>query len=104
MALDRSTLDSDTPRTRDGRSYPDFLRPYEKYDDQLLPIVARLDAPSATQLAEEIEQPRLRSVLSRWMASAEWRGLIERRDNESMVSRRRYVLGEQGRTRLASVR
>jgi hypothetical protein len=100
MALDQSTLDSDTPRTRDGRSYPDHLRPYERYDDEFLPIVGRLEPASASELSREIKKPKLRSVLSRWMASAEWRGLIKRRDGESMASRRTYVLDERGRLRL----
>jgi hypothetical protein len=100
MALNPSTLDSDTPRTKDGRRYPDHLRPYERYDAEFLPLVGRLEPASANQLSQEIRRPKLRSVLSRWMASAEWRGLIERRDDERMVSRRTYVLGERGRRTL----
>ncbi len=100
MALDQSTLDSDTPRTRDGRSYPDHLRPYEAYDDQFLPLLGAMGPASASALARMVADAKLRSVLSRWMASAEWRGLIERRDGESMASRRTYVLDERGQAQL----
>jgi hypothetical protein len=100
MALDQSTLDTSTPRTRDGRSYPDHLRPYEAYDLQLLPLMAELQQPSPSELLHAIADPKLRSVLSRWMASAEWRGLIERRDDQGMAGRRTYVLSERGSARL----
>jgi hypothetical protein len=100
MALDRSTLDSPTPRTHDGRSYPDHLRPYEAYDEQLLPLIGELEGASPSEISQAITDRRLRSVLSRWMASAEWRGLIERRDPEGMAGRRIYVLGKHGRARL----
>lgn len=100
MALDQSTLDSETPRTRDGRRYPDHLRPYETYDRQFLPLMAELDQPSPSLLSHAIADPRLRSVLSRWMASAGWRGLIERRDGESMAGGQTYALTDRGRARL----
>jgi hypothetical protein len=102
MALDQATLDTDTPRTRDGRRYPDHLRAYHRYDRQLLPLVERLEPASPSELSQAIEDRRLRAVLARWMASAEWRGLIERRDGESMAARRTYVVGEHGRRRLAA--
>jgi hypothetical protein len=104
MALDRSTLDSPTPRTHDGRSYPDHLRPYEAYDDQFLPLIGELEGVSASAISQAVADRRLRSVLSRWMASAEWRGLIERRDPEGMAGPRNYVLGDRGRARLAKAR
>lgn len=103
MALDQSTLDSETPRTRDGRSYPDHLRAYEAYDRQFLPLLAELGESSPSALSHAISAPKLRSVLSRWMASAEWRGLIERRDGD-MASRRTYVLSDRGRTRAGEQR
>jgi hypothetical protein len=99
MALDQSTLDSETPRTRDGRSYPDHLRAYETYDRQFLPLLAEHGELSPSDLSHAVSAPKLRSVLSRWMASAEWRGLIERHDGEGMASRRTYVLSDRGRTR-----
>jgi hypothetical protein len=64
-------------------------------------LSAELQQASPSELSHAIADPKLRSVLSRWMASAEWRGLIERRDEEGMAGRRTYVLGERGRTRLS---
>ena len=99
MALDQSTLDSETPRTQDGRSYPEHLRAYERYDRQFLPLLAELGESSPSELSHAISAAKLRSVLSRWMASAAWRGLIERRDGEDIARRRTYVLSDRGRTR-----
>jgi len=99
--LDPSTLDSDTPRTLDGRGYPDHLRPYEQFDGDFLPIVAKLELATFDDLSLEVDDPRASASLPRWLASAEWRGLVERRD-PSMNGPRSYVLGSRGRNRLAA--
>jgi hypothetical protein len=99
MALDRSTLDSETPRTLDGRRYPEHLRPYEAYDAEFLRRLAQIGEASANEIALSIDSPRLRSLVSRWLASAEWRGLIERHD-DGVAGRRTYAVTERGRRRL----
>jgi hypothetical protein len=99
MALDQATLDTSTPRTRDGRSYPDHLRPYEAYDAELLEALDHAGEVSPNEFALTVGPPRLRSLVSRWLASAEWRGLIERHD-EPQGGRRTYALSERGRGRL----
>lgn len=90
--IDPSTLGSDTPRTLDGREYPDHLRAYHHYDSLLLPLVANLAPTTFDDLSLAIEDARTRAVLPRWLASAEWRGLIQRGDGTT-GSPRRYVLG-----------
>jgi hypothetical protein len=99
VALDQATLDTSTPRTRDGRTYPDHLRPYEAYDGELLGRLDQVGPASPAEFALSVDPPRLRSLVSRWLASAEWRGLIERHD-EPRVRRRTYALTERGRHRL----
>jgi hypothetical protein len=78
--VDSNSLGTDTPRTLDGRTYPDYLRPFEAHDQALLPLVISEDPITFDQLAEAITDPRLRAVLPQWLSSAEWRGLIERID------------------------
>lgn len=99
--LDPSTLDSDTPRTLDGRTYPDHLRLYEQLDADFLALVAKLEPTTFDDLSLEVDDSRARASLPRWLASAEWRGLVERRD-PSMNGPRSYVLGSRGRTQLAA--
>lgn len=95
MPLDPATLDSDTPRTYDGRSYPDHLRAYESLDAELLPIAAQLHEFTFDDLAARVENPRTVSAIPRWLASATWRGLIERTDR-GMASIRTNVVTERG--------
>jgi hypothetical protein len=79
MPLDPRTLDDQTPRTLDGRSYPEELRPYENRDAEILPLALALDSSGpflVDELAELIDRPRTRASLPRWIASAGWRGLI----------------------------
>jgi hypothetical protein len=83
MPLNLATLDSDTPRTTDGRAYPDHLRAYEPFDSELLPLAALLGEFTYDDLALRVDNGKVRSVLPRWLASAEWRGLIERRDADT---------------------
>jgi hypothetical protein len=99
MALDQATLDTTTPRTRDGRSYPEHLRPYEAYDEEFLRRFVEIGEASANEFAHSVAPARLRTLVSRWLASAEWRGLVERRD-EPKARRRSYVVTERGRRRL----
>ncbi len=96
MPLDPATLDSDTPRTLDGREYPGHLRVYEELDAELLPIASRLGEFTYDDLLLRITDPKIGSVLPRWLASAEWRGLIERRDHD-MASQRTNVITSRGR-------
>jgi hypothetical protein len=104
MPLDPKTLDLPRPRTVDGREYPEHLKPYEPFDEQLLEQVDALDRPTLNELAVSMQDPRLRSVASRWLASAEWRGLVERDDDSNVNSRRTYGLTERGLTRLEKLR
>lgn len=99
MPIDPTTLDSETPRTLDGREYPEHLRAYESYDSDLLALVNSLGRPTLNRLAMYVQDPRLRSVVSRWLASAEWRGLVRRHD-EGMVGERSYSLTDRALTRL----
>jgi hypothetical protein len=92
--LDPQSLGTDTPRTLDGRSYPDRLREFERLDDQLLPLIRPRHAMTINALARAVSDPKVRSVLTRWLSSAEWRGLIERVDQDGP---RAYVLGPRGR-------
>lgn len=95
MPLDPKTVGSDTPRTRDGREYPEHLRVYEAYDERFLPLVAQLGDPTFDDLSIHVDDTHARAILPRWLASAEWRSLVERRD-ASMAAPRRYVLGPVG--------
>jgi hypothetical protein len=99
MPVDPSTLDSPTPRTLDGRPYPDHLRPYEVLDGQLLPLLNTGVPCTFDELSLSIDSPRARAVLPRWIASATWRGLIERAHscNGGPVH---YVITERGRSRI----
>jgi hypothetical protein len=96
MPLDPATLDTGMPKTLDGREYPEHLKPYEELDTQLLPIAAQLGEFSYDALAVQIPDAKVRSVLPRWLASAEWRNLIERRDH-GMSSQRTNVITDRGR-------
>lgn len=99
--IDPSTLDSDTPRTTDGRTYPDHLRAYESFDRSLLPLVADLQPATIDEISVAIEDPKARAALPRWLSSAEWRGLVERRD-PTTHGPRSYVLGPRGQRGLAA--
>lgn len=98
MPIDPTTLDSGTPRTLDGRSYPDHLRPYETYDETLLPL---LDGYELTfdELVGAVADGRVQASVPRWLASAEWRGLVERRGPNGQRPRT-YVLTDRGRRQM----
>jgi hypothetical protein len=96
MPLDPSTLDSPNPRTLDGREYPTHLRPYEQLDPEVLPLFGG-SARTFDEVSLAIADPRIRAALPRWIASATWRGLIER--TAGNAGRRGYVLTPRGRAR-----
>jgi|GEM_PF-3405264 len=85
----------------DGRTYPPYLRAFERFDEQLLSQVRGLEEPTLNRLAVEASSPKVRSAVSPWIASAEWRGLIERVDAAEPVGRRRYRLTDRGAAKLA---
>lgn len=95
MPIDPQTIGSDTPRTLDGREYPDHLRAYEAFDEQLFPRLAELGEVTPMQFAASIADRRLQSIVPRWMASASWRSLIERTDSD-MSSPRTYRPSDYG--------
>jgi hypothetical protein len=99
MPLDQTTLDSDTPKTLDGREYPEHLKAYHAYDAEFLSIAARLGEFTFDDLAARVTDPKMRAMIPRWLASAEWRGLIERRDRD-MASVRINAITERGQAHL----
>jgi hypothetical protein len=98
MAIDPATLDSDTPRSLDGRSYPEHLRAYERLDQDLLPLLELLSPATFDSFVAQIIDGCQRAAALRWLSSAEWRGLVERREN-NMRGPRRYVVTDRGRRR-----
>ncbi len=97
--LDPRTLGTDTPTTLDGRTYPEHLRSYEVFDDQILPLLDERRPLTFNDLSMKLTDPRALAFLPRWLASATWRGLIERCDDPARGPRA-YVLGPQGRSHL----
>lgn len=100
MAIDPATLDTDTPRTLDGRDYPGYLRAYEALDSELLPILERVGPATFDAFVAHITDGRQRAAAGWWLMSAEWRGLVEHRENGERGPRRLAVTG-RGRDRLA---
>ncbi len=96
MPLDPSTLDSPNPKTLDGREYPAHLRAYEDLDDVVLPLFGGR-ARTFDEMSLAIADPRMRAALPRWIASATWRGLIERVPGNR--GPRGYVVTRRGRAR-----
>lgn len=103
MPIDTKTLGTQTPKTLDGRAYPPYLRAFERYDKQLLAEVRRLELPTLNRLAVEAPSPQVRSAVSPWVASAEWRGLIERVHVAEPVGKRRYRLTARGEEKLSEL-
>ncbi len=97
--LDQKSLDEGTPRTTDGRTYPSHLKRYEAYDMDLLHLLSKIQPATFDELSVKVEDPRARAVLSRWLASAEWRGLVERRA-PTATSPLTFVLSARGDARL----
>lgn len=67
------------PASADGRAYPAHLIAYEKLDETLLPIVETMQPVTFDELSSALSDTRARAVLPRWLASAQWRGLLKRR-------------------------
>jgi hypothetical protein len=101
MPLDiKSLKEGGTPRAEDGRTYPDYLQHFEDFDDELLAQVEQLGQPTLNQLALNAADAKMRSVVSPWLSSAEWRGLIDRVKADEMAGTRRYKLTSLGKKRL----
>lgn len=103
MPLDPQTLGTERPRTTDGREYPEYLRPFEDFDPELLALLAEREGETLDEFAVSIGDLRLRSVASRWLSSAEWRGLVARREPDNGHRRPTWVLTPRGRDRLAEL-
>lgn len=99
--LDPKSLGTDTPRTRDGRTYPDRLREYEQYDDVFLPHVRQRRPVTVNDLFGAVPEIRYQAELYSWLNSAEWRGLIERVPTAKPWA---FVLGPVGRARARAAR
>jgi hypothetical protein len=89
------------PKSVDGRSYPKHLARYHAYDEQLLPLLARLAPATFDDLAAEIDDPRVRADLPLWLTSAEWRGLVVHDDMSTRLPRI-FTLGPKARAQLVS--
>jgi hypothetical protein len=66
------------PRSSDGREYPAHLRAYERLDRDLLPLVADLQPVTFDELSLAVSDVGARAALPRWLASAQWRGILDR--------------------------
>lgn len=87
MAIDPRTIGTSTPTSEDGREYPKRLRAYEAFDEQLFPRLVELGEVTPVQLAASVGDRRLQTIVLQWMASAEWRSLIERTDRDVRAPR-----------------
>jgi hypothetical protein len=96
-SLDPRTLGTNTPATIDGRTYPEHLRVYKVFDPKVLPLLDEQRPLTFDDLAVRVTDPDAQALLPRWIASAMWRGLIERRDDPRRGPRA-YVLGPQAHT------
>lgn len=101
MPLNPRTIGTGRPETKDGRKYPAHLKAYHRYDKRMLPIVNQLGEGTPSQIAAAVQDRRMRVIVPRWMASAEWRSLIERTDRDTS-SPRTYRLTAHGRDALAA--
>jgi hypothetical protein len=101
MPLDTKSLKEGRFQAVDGRTYPDYLRPYERFDGDLLAKVAQLREPTLNQITQSADSPRQASAVSPWLSSAEWRGLLDRVDEDELAGKRRYRLSSLGRELLA---
>jgi hypothetical protein len=94
MPLDQKTLTWKRPKALDGRSYPTYLRSYEVFDQTVLPVLAQHQPATFDDLSVHIDDPKARAALPRWLASAEWRSLVERH-GPSKRGPRTYMLGQR---------
>lgn len=78
MPLDVKSLDSGTPKAKDGRTYPSHLKRYEAFDEAFLPIFREArHSISFDDLIEQVDDRQARAAAARWIDSAYWRGLIQ---------------------------
>jgi hypothetical protein len=103
MPIDTKTLGTGELKTVDGRTYPAYLKAFESHDKEMLSFVRDLEDPTLNQLALAARDPKLRSAVSPWIASAEWRRLIDRVDDDDLAGKRRYRLSDDGKKRLAEL-
>lgn len=103
MPVDASTLGTERLKTTDGRTYPTYLEAFEAHDKEMLSSIQQLGEPTLNQLAVAAPSAKLRSAVSPWIASAEWRLLIERVDSNEPIGKRRYRLTTGGEKRLAKL-
>lgn len=99
MSLDQTTLETDTPRTLDGRAYPAHLRGYERLDHEMLALLADGRPHTVNELSIHIPDIRSRAALPHWLASARWRDLIDRAPN-GRQGPVQFLLTVRGRERL----
>lgn len=100
MPLDPSSFDSGTPRTLDGREYPEHLRRFHIYDRELLTLAARLGIFGQDQFVVASGDPAQRFEAIQWLESALWRGLIAERD-ATLRDPETFAITERGRAQLA---
>ncbi len=99
MPIDPASFDTGIPRTFDGRTYPEHLKPYEVYDEALLPLIAHGQVFEQDDLVV-VAPSNLDAIdVARWLSSAEWRGIVARRD-ESMSGPRLLAITERGQKRM----
>jgi hypothetical protein len=103
MPIDTKTLGTQQPKTLDGRTYPSYLQAFHAYDKEMLSSIQELGEPTLNQLAVAAASPKVRSAVSPWIASAEWRDLIYRVDSDEPIGKRRYGLTERGRELLSDL-
>lgn len=78
VAVDLSTLEDDPPCSPDGRAYPEKLRAFEAFDEEMLSRAATLPKFTFDDLAAELDNWKALHALGWWISSAQWRRLIER--------------------------
>lgn len=100
MPIDTKTLGTPDLKTLDGRTYPSYLHAFERLDKEMLSLVQELGEPTLNQLAVAAPSAKLRSAVSPWVASAEWRDLIDRVDAQELAGKRRYRLSDRGKKQL----
>jgi hypothetical protein len=82
------------------RSYPLHLKSYEQFDQDLLPLLAELEEATFDELSAHVADAKVRAALGGWLASAQWRGLVDRLD-ESQRRPRAYTPGPRAASQLS---
>ena len=73
---------------------------YERYDGMLLPLLAEVGPVTVAERQNLVGDPRIALAVPRWLASAPWRMLVERRSIDGGRSRA-YAVTELGLRTLA---